>query len=179
MQCLSRHLKHYQSLVQDLTSHFTAFNISPIPRLQNASADIFANVASNLFPQGDYNPNQLSIELFFRPSIPDNITNWRVFNNDLDIITFLNIYGSYDDQIIDKDHDSQLKQEIIADSIPKFVVKLEDLYDLKDRFKEPTNSKLQISTLRFELVNLGTDLKPQNTNLGLDITSNERLEFII
>ena len=31
---LLAHLKHYQSLVQDLTSHFTVFNISPIPRLQ-------------------------------------------------------------------------------------------------------------------------------------------------
>lgn len=30
---LSGHLKHYQSLVQDLTKHFIAFNISSIPRL--------------------------------------------------------------------------------------------------------------------------------------------------
>lgn len=49
------------------------------------------------------------------------------------------------------------------------MVKLEDLYDLKDRFKKVTNSKLQSSTLRFELVNLGTDLKPQNINLGLGL----------
>lgn len=33
IHCLSGHLKHYQTLVQDLTSHFTAFNISSIPRL--------------------------------------------------------------------------------------------------------------------------------------------------
>lgn len=30
VHCLSGHLKHYQSLVQDLTSHFIAFNISSI-----------------------------------------------------------------------------------------------------------------------------------------------------
>jgi len=30
--CLSGHLKHYQSLVQDLITHFLAFDISPIPR---------------------------------------------------------------------------------------------------------------------------------------------------
>jgi len=62
--------------------------------------------------------------------------------------------------------------------MPKSMVKLEDLYDLKDRFKKPTNSKLQSSTLSFELVNLGTDLKPQNINLYLGLTPDERLAFI-
>jgi len=55
---------------------------------------------------------------------------------------------------------------------------LEDLYDLKDRFKKSTNSKLQSSTLRFELINLGIDFKPKNLNLSLDLTSNEILAFI-
>ena len=69
--------------------------------------------------------------------------------------------GWYDDQIIDEDqHENQLKKEATISAIPKSMVNLEDLYDLKDKFKNPTNSKLQISTLRFELVNLGIDLKP-------------------
>lgn len=38
--------------------------------------------------------------------------------------------------------------------------KLEDIYDIKDRFKKVTNAKLQSSTLRFELVNLGNEAKP-------------------
>lgn len=63
-------------------------------------------------------------------------------------------------------------------SIPKFVVKLEDLYNLKEKFKKSTNSKLQSSNLRFELVNLGTTLKPQNINLGLGLTPNEKSTFI-
>jgi len=46
------------------------------------------------------------------------------------------------------------------------VVNLEDLYDLKSRFKRFANSKLYSSTLNYELVNLGTDKKPQNVNLG-------------
>ena len=107
IHCLFGHLRHYQSLVQDLTSHFTAFNISPIPRLENASVDLLANVSSKLIPPGYYSPDRFSIELIFRPSIPDNITNWRVFNNDPDIISFLTSEGSYDDQIIDEDqHDN-------------------------------------------------------------------------
>lgn len=61
IHCPSRRLKHYQSLIQDLTSHFTAFNISPIPRLQNASADLLDNIASKLIPLGDYSRNRFSI----------------------------------------------------------------------------------------------------------------------
>ena len=62
--------------------------------------------------------------------------------------------------------------------MPKSVVKLEDLYDLKDRFKRSTNSKLQSSTLNYELVNLGTDTKPHNINLGLGLAPEEKLAYV-
>src|ERR1700733_409275 len=58
------------------------------------------------------------------------------------------------------------------------VVKLEDLYDLNDRFKSSTNSKLQSSTLNYELINLGTNAKPQNINLGLGLAPEEKLAYI-
>lgn len=76
IHCLSGHIKYYQSLVQDLTSHFLAFNISHIPSLHNASVDLLANIASKLIPSKDCNPDWFSIELIFRPSILDNFTNW-------------------------------------------------------------------------------------------------------
>ena len=159
------HLKHYQPLVQELISQFLAFNISPIPRSQNAAADLLTNVASKLLPSEDYNPDRFSVELIFRPSIPDNVTNWRVFNHDEDILNFLTSDKSYDDQIIDEiEHDLQMKKKLEKKSIPKLVVKLEDLYDIKDRFKHVTNSMLQSSTLRFKLINISTEAKPQNIN---------------
>ena len=124
---------------------------------------MLANVASRLIPSEDFSPNRFSIELIFIPSILDNITNWRVFNDDADIVNFLTSEGSYSNQIIDEDHhDRQIQQNSIDNAIPKSVVKLEDLYDLKSRFKRSTNSKLYSSTLNYELVNLGTDDKPQN-----------------
>jgi len=58
------------------------------------------------------------------------------------------------------------------------VVKLEDLYDLKYWFKRSTNSKLQISNVNYELVNLGTDAKPQNINIGLGLTLEEKLTYV-
>jgi len=51
--------------------------------------------------------------------------------------------GSYDEQIInERDHDLQLKQRLNENPIPKSMVKLEDLYDIKDRFKMVINAKL-------------------------------------
>ena len=76
IHCISSHLKHYQSLVQELISQFLAFNISPVPRSQNAAADLLANVASKLLSSEDYCPDRFSVELIFRPLIPDNVTNW-------------------------------------------------------------------------------------------------------
>jgi len=80
-----------------------------------------------------------------------------MFNNDANIIDLLTSEGSYEEQIIDEhEHDLQINHKNDQNTIPKYVVKMEDLYDLKDRFKNITNSKAQSSTLRFEVVNLGT-----------------------
>ena len=58
------------------------------------------------------------------------------------------------------------------------MVKLEDLYDLKNRFKRPANSKIYSSTLNYELVNLGTDDKPQKINLVIGLAPEEKLAYI-
>eukprot|EP00253_Pinus_taeda_P026068 PITA_26068 len=65
---------------------------------------------------------------------------------------------SYDNQIIEEDeHDSQIKETPQENAIPKPVVKLEDLYDIKDRFKLVTNTKIQSSTLRItQKASIGT-----------------------
>lgn len=105
--------------------------------------------------------------------------DWKVFNDDNDILSFLTYEGYYTNQIIDEDeHDNYLNKYLDENSLPKPVVKLEYLYDLKDRFKKSTNCKLNSSTLRFELVNLGSEEKPQNINLALGLSLDERLSFI-
>ena len=82
IRCLSEHLQSYQREVGNLISHFDAFNINYVPRNQNQEADLLANVASKLIPSENLTPDFFSVELIFRPSIPDNIFNWCVFDND-------------------------------------------------------------------------------------------------
>jgi ribonuclease HI len=79
---LSLHLKSYQSEVWSLMNKFFAFNINSIPRLNNVEVDLLANVASKLLPAEGLSPDAFFVELLFRPSVPDNITNWRVFDDD-------------------------------------------------------------------------------------------------
>ena len=83
IHCISEHLQNYQQEVWNLISHFDAFNIMSVPRFQNQEAYLLANVASKLIPFENFTPYFFSVELIFRPSIPDNIFNWHVFNNDL------------------------------------------------------------------------------------------------
>jgi hypothetical protein len=112
--------------------------------MQNASTDLLENVASKLIPPKYFTPNRFFVELVFRPFVPDNITNWRVFNDDVDIINFLSSEGTYENDIIDEEsHDHELNKSSSDDKIkseniiPKSVVKLEDFYDLKIDLRNP------------------------------------------
>jgi hypothetical protein len=88
---------------------FSAFNINSIPRLSNSEVDLLANVASKLLSAEGLSPNSFSIELLFRSLVPDNITNWRVFDDDQQIINFLHMEDTFQDVVIDEGtHDENL-----------------------------------------------------------------------
>eukprot|EP00253_Pinus_taeda_P005905 PITA_05905 len=87
-------------------------------------------------------------------------------------VQYLKVFGdseiivkqSYDNQIIEEDeHDSQIKEITQENAIPKPVVKLEDLYDIKDRFRPVTNTKIQSSTLR---ILAGASNIPESSDTG-------------
>jgi hypothetical protein len=71
-----------------LTFFFSAFNISFVPREENVMTDSLAISASNFrIPR----PPKLryDVEVKYRPSIPDNVKHWKVFEDDLEIKRFL------------------------------------------------------------------------------------------
>jgi hypothetical protein len=94
------------------------------------------------------------VALLYRPSIPDIVTNWRVFNDDKKIISFLHLEDTFKDFIIEEDqHDRELNANVSVsinqsiekiklrpiNNIPKSVIRLEKLYDLQDKFNNVTN----------------------------------------
>jgi hypothetical protein len=109
IHCLSPHLKRYQIEVWSLMHNFLAFNINSILRLSNSEDDLLANVASKLLLAKGISPNAFSIEMLFRPSIPNNIKNWRLFDDDQQIINFLHIEDTFQGAVIDEGtHDENL-----------------------------------------------------------------------
>jgi hypothetical protein len=80
---------------------FDAFNITAIPREKNILADSLATTASRLSPLEDYEASRFTVELLYRPSVPNNISNWKVFEGDEKIINFLTNQDNFKDLAID------------------------------------------------------------------------------
>jgi len=75
-------LKQYINEFWDLIeNYFTAFYISFVPRTANQKVDSLALAASGfkapIIPQVKY-----EVQMRYRPTIPDNVKNWEVFNDD-------------------------------------------------------------------------------------------------
>ena len=160
-------------------------NIKSIPRTLNHEADMLANAASNLCPSDDFSHKKFSVELIYRSSVPDNITNWRVFEDDEQIINFLHSEDTFKGSVIDDEQHEALLQASASEEkpehsniIPKNIVRLEKLFDLQEKFKRPTNTKTRSSTLLYEAINLGTEQDPKNINLGKNCTPAEKATFM-
>ena len=172
VHCISPHLKAYKNEVWGLLINFHTFNIYSIPREKNAVADLLATLVARLVPTN----NRCLIELFFRSSVPDNITNMRVFHDDQQILECLMNYDAFKGAIIDDKEDQTELQN--KNFIPRGVKNLEQMFDLDNKFKKPVNVKSHSLYLQFELINIGTEAKPKYVNLGKCCSHGERSKFI-
>jgi hypothetical protein len=78
----SPHLRNYQQEVHRLIQHFEAFNITVVPKTNNTLIDSLATATLRLSPLEDYEASRFTMELLYKPSIPNNISNWKVFEGD-------------------------------------------------------------------------------------------------
>jgi len=101
IHCNSLHLNNYQQEVHRLIDHVEAFNITIIPRAKNILVDSLATTASRLSPLEDYETSHFTMELLYKPSVPNNISNWKVFEGDEHIINFLTKQDNFKDLAID------------------------------------------------------------------------------
>ena len=137
INCTSNHLKNYQREVWDLISKFEDFNIKSIPRTLNFEVDMLANATSNLCPSDNFSHDKFSVEFIYRPSIPDNLTNWRLFEDDEQNINFLHSEDTFKGLVIDDEQHEALLQALVSkekpensNTMPKNIVRLEKLFDL-------------------------------------------------
>ena len=151
----------------------------------NFEVEMLANATSNLCPSNDFSHDKFFVELIYRPSIPNNITNWRVFEDDEQIINFLNFEDTFKGSVIDDEQHESLLQDLASEEkpehsniIPKNIVRLEKLFDLQEKFRRPTSTKTRSSTLLYEVVNLGIEQDSKNINLGKNCTTAEKATFM-
>lgn len=102
---LSPHLKNYQQWVWCLINSFKYFNIIFIPRFNNSTVDTLANVVARFTPLRD----GFSIEIMYKPVVPNNITNLCIFHDDQKILEFMTNVELFKDVVIDEEeHDRSL-----------------------------------------------------------------------
>ena len=142
---------------------FDGLGIDWVEREHKKMADLLANVALNPI---DITFSHLSqMETLVRPSVPDNIENWQVFDDEKEILRFLTCTDEFSDlQINFNDFvetfdgkESLFGKEVIqlkTNKIPKGLVALENVFDHHDI----AQSKINPSQFEeVEEVNLGTE----------------------
>jgi ribonuclease HI len=82
-------LKKYRDVAHTLSKSFKRISIEVVPREENHVADALAISVSNLQPCEGPLHDQCKMEVLFRPSIPDNLEHWKVFEDDDQIIRFM------------------------------------------------------------------------------------------
>ena len=119
----------------------------------NFEVDMLDNVAPNLCASDNFSHDNFFVELIYRSSILDNITNWRVFEDDKQIINFLHLEDTFKGSIIDNEQHESLLQALASEekheqnnTMPKNIVRLEKLFNLQDKFRIPTSTKTHNSS---------------------------------
>ena len=143
----------------------------------NSKVDMLANAISNLCPSDDFSHDNFSVELIYRSSIPNNIMNWRVFEEIEQIINLLHSKHTFKGLVIyDEQHEPILQASGSKENLehsngmPKNIVSLEKMFDLQDKFRRLTDTKTSSSSLLYEVVNLSTKQNLWNINLGKNCT---------
>lgn len=65
-------------------------------------------------------------------------------------------------------NESEDEEKDQSNIIRKSIIKMDNFYDLHDKFKRLTNCKMHSSSMKYESVNLGIKKDPKNVNLGLE-----------
>jgi hypothetical protein len=129
------------------------------------------------------------IEVKFRPSIPDNVKHWKVFEDDLEIKIFLETVGEFSACHIDQDHDSENDPHanvflnkianhhivhLLSNHIPKGLVPLEILFDRNDVAVKVTGSTDDADITE---CNVGTKKDPKFIKMSSSLSREQRAEY--
>jgi ribonuclease HI len=182
-------LRNYRNEAWDLIDNFfSAFNISFIPREDNVVADSLA-VSASLLKVSLPSIVNSDVEIKYRPSVPDNVKHWKVFEDDQEIERFLRSVDEFSALHIDQDPDTEgdphpevflnkiANHQIIqlpSNHIPRGLVPLERLFDGNDVAVKGRVSDEDADTAE---CNIGTQEEPKFVKLSSSLTTEQRAEY--
>jgi hypothetical protein len=132
-------------------------------------ADALDVSASTLQPcEGPFH-DLCKMEVLFRPSVPDNLEHWQVFENDNQIIRFMeNNKELTDSQVAFLAESMDLEViNLQRNTLPKGCVPLENLFDRHDVFKGKRTNRQAEEALEF---NIGIEMDPRMVKIGKGTT---------
>jgi len=94
-------MRSYRNAIRDLVEGFDLCKFSLIPRLQNGIADSLATSAV-AFKAPIHPSSKYEVEVRHRPSVPNNIKSWQVFEDDAQIRNFLHLEGTFKNLVIEE-----------------------------------------------------------------------------
>jgi len=104
-------MRAYRIATTNILNAFTEFKLDKISRNHNIHAhslDTFASTCKLLF-----DPNHhVTAEIKHRPTVPNNVKDWEVFENDTQINNFLTLEHEFSNINIDMDAMTDLEQQI-------------------------------------------------------------------
>jgi hypothetical protein len=86
-----------------MEKNFSFVNVHSIPCTENLQDDVLAKEDSTFTPPTTFTL-KYHIEIRHRPSIPDNIQHWQVFENDEQIKKFLEVVGEFSKSHVDQEN---------------------------------------------------------------------------
>jgi ribonuclease HI len=164
-------LKAYRDEVWKIRDSFSIFDISYVPRAMNHLSNSLVVSASMFIPPMPPRLNY-EIQVKYRPSLPDNIKYWKVFDMHID----------QKNQNVEESKKPKLKikmgqHDIVQlpnNYIPRGLVPLEKLFDHNDvPYKPDKKEKDPI----FHEHNIGSQNHPKSINLSTELTTDQRSEY--
>jgi hypothetical protein len=117
------------------------------------------------------------MEVVFRPSVPDNLEHWQVFDDDAQILRFMQGSKEFSNSQINFLVDS-MNLEVIDfpnNTLPKGCIPLEQMFDRHDIYRGKPVEDHSDKVLEF---NIGTKIEPRMVKIGKGTTKAKRSEIL-
>jgi hypothetical protein len=181
-------LKAYRDEVLKAIHDFVDFKISYVPREMNELVDSLAVSACASIPPLPLKLNY-EIQVKYRPSLPNNVKFWKVFEDDAELTIFLAVIDEFVDLQIDQEneHDNEIEKpkfirkiaaheivQLSANIIPKGLVPLERIFDNNDVAIKLENGERDSEVLQY---NVAREKDPKHVNLASHLTEKQRAYY--